>query len=191
MRHITAIASSIVVALCLSAPEAVAPQTDPLASRALQLPAIGNTEPCPVTMGRRDVVPRRPEIFGGPQWFGRGPVYMNLAWKGETGEDSARYSFSRVPVFPDGFRKAKTPWVTDPSFAGPIRIRGRSVRPDAAPILWSEERAPELRFQAPHAQYPGDWSFWASGIVIPGPGCYGVQIDTAASVDVIVFEALP
>jgi len=39
---------------------------------------------------------------------------------------------------------------------------------------------------APHATL---WSFWPSWMWVPGPGCYGVQLDTLSGTDVVVFQA--
>ena len=35
-----------------------------------------------------------------------------------------------------------------------------------------------------------EWSFWPASTWIPGPGCYGIQLDTPQRSSAIIFEAL-
>jgi hypothetical protein len=144
-------------------------------------------------MGTVETVPRAPHIFGsGGVWFGRGPVYVNLAWKGDR-LPPARFGLSLIPVEGDA-RRAKTPWVAEPTFAGTIVIRGRSLSAAATPLRFSfsGDETDRLELQAPHgAPSVAAWSFWATAMYVPGPGCYGVQIDTRDSRDTVVFEATP
>jgi hypothetical protein len=187
------------------AQQAPAPVAGPL--RPLALPALARTESCPITVGTT-AVPRSPRIFGGPFWWGSGPIYVGLLW---TSSDQGMFRLMPIPI-EDGMRRAKTAFVADPSYAGVIEIRGRSLRSDPRPLIFGQGGTPEgelMRLQAPHvlreagwvnnagaappdqpASASGEWSFWPASTWIPGPGCYGIQIDTPQRSSVIVFEAL-
>jgi len=157
--------------------------------RPLNLPMIGPDDPCPVTIGRRwDSKPDY--IFGGPMWFGTAPVSVAFTW-GQQG-DRAGLSLSEIPV-ERGARRAKTPWIAEPSYSGPVDIRGRSLRTDRTALLFSRDMSSvpteRLSLRAPQAPQRGGYSFWPSSMFIPGPGCYGIQIDTTARTELVVFEA--
>jgi len=157
----------------------------------LTLPILKPSDDCPVTIGSGESVPPSPHIFGsGAIWFGRGPVFMNLAWKGDR-LPPARFGLSLIPL-ENGARRAKTPWVAEATFAGPIVIRGRSLRADAAPLSFDTPGETRLELLAPHGEpWVEAWSFWATSMYVPGPGCYGVQIDTREKSDTVIFEATP
>ena len=164
-----------------------------LDDRPLTLPNLKRDERCPVTAGSLESVPPAPHIFGsGAVWFGRGPVFVTLAFKANR-LPPAQFSLSRVP-FEGGARRAKTPWVSEPAFAGPIVIRGGSLRPDRAALSFGYDRepTPRLELMAPGSRPSAhDWSFWGTSMYVPGPGCYGVQIDTRDKTDIVIFEATP
>jgi hypothetical protein len=169
-------------------------QTKLSAPRALVLPVLRAGTVCPVSHGSRDVVQRAGHIFGsGGVWFGDGPVYVNFAWKGDT-QPPARFSVAPIPAV-DGARRAKTPWVTEPTFAGSVVVRGRSLHANAGTLRFSSGTGvvgEVLSMQAPFDRpSSADWSFQATSIYIPGPGCYGLQIDTPHQTSVVVFEATP
>jgi len=175
--------------------------------RPLALPALEDTQSCPVTVGTR-AVPRSPRIFGGPFWWGTGPAYVGLLW---TSTDHASFSLARIPI-ENGMRRAKTAFVADPLYSGVIEIRGRSLRRDRRPLIFGQGGTPEgelMRLSAPHvmldagwvnsggarqpdppASAASEWSFWPASTWIPGPGCYGIQVDTPQRSSVIVLEAL-
>ena len=47
-----------------------------------------------------------------------------------------------------------------------------------------------LELQAPHDRPSGtDWSFWATGVIVPQAGCYELQIETTGKSEAVVFEA--
>ena len=147
---------------------------------------------CPVSNGSVDIVPPSWHIFGsGGVWFGNGPVYINLAWKGDT-LPPARFSFSKIPIYSGQPWPAKTPVVAEPSYAGPVVIRGRALDSTSTPLMFSGDHGPtdHLELQAPHDRpSAADWSFWATGIIVPQAGCYELQIGTARKSEAIVFEA--
>jgi hypothetical protein len=161
----------------------------------LNLPRVTATERCPVTKGSLAIVAPAPHIFGsGGVWFGAGPVYVNLAWKSDR-LPPARFSFHEIPIYEGKPWPAKTPVVADPSYTGPIVIRGQALRGERAALLFGGSDGPveRLELDAPHGRpSPGDWSFWATGgMIVPAAGCYGVQIDTARRSEVVIFEATP
>jgi hypothetical protein len=167
-------------------------QSESIDLRPLQLPVLGAGQPCPVSVGTRGTVPpNQPHIFCGPcSWFGDGPVYLALAWK-ESPDDFATFSLARVPV-ENGAHRAKTPWVSVPSYSGPILIRGRALDANSKALLFNvsgpgpQER---LKIQPPNAPSPSLWSFWPSSMWVPGAGCYGIQIDTLSRTEIVIFEA--
>jgi hypothetical protein len=160
----------------------------------LNLPRVTSNERCPVTQGSLATVPPSPHIFGsGGVWFGTGPVYVSLAWKSDR-LPPARFSFHEIPIYEGKPWPAKTPVVAEPSYAGPIVIRGQALRGERAALLFGGRDGPveRLELEAPHDRpSPGDWSFWATGMIVPAAGCYGVQIDTARRSQVVIFEATP
>ena len=163
-----------------------------LMQRPLQLPSRPSAETCTTSVGSRRTVPNQPHIFGGDLWFGTGPVYLALAWK-DSDDDDASFGLARVPVVQDGARRAKTPWVSLPSYSGPILIRGRALDNSGRTLRFSATAAgpsDSVRLEAPHGR-PADglWSFWASSMWVPGPGCYGLQIVTLVVTDFVIFRA--
>ena len=136
--------------------------------------------------------PPSPHIFGsGGVWFGDGPVYINLAWKSDT-LAPARFSFSKIPIYSGQPWPAKTPVVAEPSYAGAVTIRGRALDATSTPLMFSSDHGPtdRLELQAPHDRpSAADWSFWATGIIVPQAGCYELQIWTVRKSEAIVFEA--
>jgi hypothetical protein len=158
-----------------------------------RLAATPATSPaCPVSNGSLQIVPPSPHIFGsGGVWFGDGPIYINLAWKSDA-LAPARFSFSKIPIYNGQPWPAKTPVVAEPSYAGAVIIRGRALDATSKPLLFSSDREPtdRLDLQAPHDRpSASDWSFWATGIIVPQAGCYELQIGTVRKSEAIVFEA--
>jgi hypothetical protein len=202
MRHLAvALALSAVTTIIAQGPGSGGPL------RPSMLPVLEDTQSCPITAGTR-AVPPSPRIFGGPFWWGTGPAYIGLLW---TSTDRASFSLAPIPI-ENGMRRAKTAFVADPSYSGVIEIRGRSLRPDRRPLIFGQGGAPEgelMRLTAPNvllnagwitianprppdpsATAGSEWSFWPASTWIPGPGCYGIQLDTPQRSSVIVFEAL-
>jgi hypothetical protein len=82
--------------------------------------------------------------------------------------------------------------VSVPSYAGPIRVRGRALDASARVLRFAVNGPTtndRLDLQARPAASPTSWSFWPTSMWVPGPGCYGVQIDTLAGTDIVIFEA--
>lgn len=196
IRCISASVIVLVATTCAKNTTSPSPTHDRLPSesidlRPLQLPVLGAGQPCPVSVGTRGTVPNQPHIFWGPLWFGDGPVYLALAWK-ESPDDAAAFSLARVPV-ENGAHRAKTPWVSVPSYSGPILIRGRALGANSKALLFSasgSDPQERLKIQAPNAPSPSLWSFWPSSMWVPGAECYGIQIDTLSRTEIVIFEAI-
>ena len=143
-----------------------------------------------------------PHFFGGPVRFGEGPAYVAVLWG-----NGNRFSLAPIPI-ERGMRRAKTGWVADPAYSGVIEIRGRSLRGDGLVLLFETSGSgpsERMRLTAPHVMLDAgprgggprivppatghEWSFWPASTYIPGPGCYGIQIDTAGRSQTVVFEA--
>jgi hypothetical protein len=99
-------------------------------------------------------------------------------------------------------------WAAAPGYAGPIRIRGAQIDgneralfggPDnlwrGSPIKSVSGTAvyPELDFIETHSTFPGvpaGWRLWPTGLYIPQPGCYRLQIDGLGFSELITLQAL-
>ena len=147
---------------------------------------------CSVSMGSLQIVPPSPHMFGsGAVWFGNGPVYVNLAWKADR-LPPARFKFSMIPIYNGQPWPAKTPVVAEPSYAGTVAIRGRALDEASTPLMFRDNHGPtdHLELHAPNGRPSvADWSFWATGIIVPQAGCYELRIATAQKSEAIVFEA--
>ena len=158
--------------------------------RPLTLPVIRTGDRCPVTQGSSESVPPAPYIFcAGCLWFGRGPVYFAWSFHVNHVEDAV-FSLDGVPQENSSYR-AKTPWVSKPDYEGPILIRGRRLDgKDALRFRVAEPKPVEdLKLNAPSRTDSAHWSFWPSSMYVPGPGCYGVQVDTLRGTDIVIFRA--
>jgi hypothetical protein len=88
----------------------------------------------------------------------------------------------------------KTLWAVDPRYDGPILIRGGGIDPPRP--LWfvvpsgtasrSQRRVRELHMPAERSK---SWRYGVSVTILPGPGCYALQVDGTTFSEVIVFEA--
>jgi hypothetical protein len=200
-----AVAASALIVLALSfllAQSAPARfnQTDPaldnsgaqarLDQRPLNLPVLRTGGRCPISKGSPQTVPHVPYIFcSACVWFGQGPAYFALTFHDMHSED-ATLTLETMP-HEDGAYRAKTPWVSKPDYSGPILIRGRQL--DAKGVLRFRAESPtpdeQLQLDAGPGPNPTHWSFWPTSMYLPGPGCYGLQIDTLQGTDVVVFSA--
>ena len=171
----------------------LAQPTPPLDQRPLRLPLLRAGERCPTTTGSRDKVPHQEHIFGsGGFWFGNDPAFVGLGWKAaDSLDDRATFSLAPVPRVGKS-ASAKTMWVSEPSYSGPILIRGQALDAEEKPLEFrasSGGRGRSLYLMAPNSRSATLWSFWPSYMYIPGPGCYGVQLDTLSGTTIVVFQA--
>ena len=102
----------------------------------------------------------------------------------------------------------KVVWAADPSYAGPIRIRGGRIdgkgqllldAPDnywrSAPVKTVEgtDLYPELDLLESHSIFPNvpaGWRMWPSGAYVDSPGCYAWQVDGVGFSELITFHSL-
>ena len=163
-----------------------------LVKRPLTLPSIHPGDSCTIAVGSRGTVPNQSHIFGAwGAWFGAGPVYVALPYRFTRDDNNAIFNLDQVPLG-DGVHRAKTPWVSVPSYSGPILVRGRALDGSGRNLRFIASGVgprDNLELKAPQAPSVGLWSFWPTSMFVPGPGCYGIQIDTLAGTDVVVFSA--
>ena len=163
-----------------------------LKQRPLTLPVTHAGDHCPVTRGSSVSVPPAPYIFcAGCLWFGRGPVYFAWAWSFQLNHvEDAMFSLAGVPHENSAYR-AKTPWASKPDYEGPSLIRGRRLNGKGTLRFWVAGPKPveDFKLNAPSRTDPTHWSFWPSSMYVPGPGCYGVQVDTLQGTDIVIFSA--
>lgn len=172
--------------------------------RPLRLPRIAFEAQCPVSIGSKDVVSSaHGYIFGaGGYFFGEGPVYVGLAWKPADRAEARFELVDRMPRVSQGYG-LKTPWIMNPEYKGEVLVRGARIRSAASDqILFhgpqSDGPAMVLSFQEPgtlvsaaqRSEVDAVWGFWPTGMVVPGPGCYALQIDTESKSDIVVFEVI-
>jgi hypothetical protein len=169
------------------------PETSaPLEERPLSLPVLLPGDPCPLSKGSAEIVPREPYIFcAGCLWFGRGPAYFPLTFHDRQSEDAV-FSLDEVPHSDSSYR-VKTPWVSKPKYEGPILIRGRQLDGTGEHKLGFSTDPSGGHEQLQLTGYGGPdstlWGFWIANMWVPGPGCYGVQIDTMPGTDIVIFKA--
>jgi len=102
----------------------------------------------------------------------------------------------------------KVAWAADPSYSGPIRIRGGRIdgsgqllldAPDnywrGAPVkaIQGSNLYPELDFLESHSIFPNvpaGWRMWPSGTYVASPGCYAWQVDGVGFTELITFHSL-
>ncbi len=159
--------------------------------RPLALPVLSAGESCPISTGSKKAIPPESEVFCAECfWFGSGPVYFAMTYNNESAE--ATFSLDGVPYSENAYR-AKTPWTSDPDYSGPIRIRGGQLdgTNEQRPSFSNQEETPadELLLTGYGGPSSTLWPLWRSLMWVPGPGCYGVQIDTEDGTDIVIFEA--
>lgn len=156
----------------------------PAFSRPLSLPSVGTGQPCPVSAGKMfDTV-----AFGGFA-LGTGPsrpiVPLPLS-----GDPQNGIPLKLQPE--DGWYGFKTLWFTDPSYQGPVLIRGGRIDTSGA-IAFGE--APDLAEliipPGPTVNEASDGYRTApGGTYVKTPGCYAWQIDGVGFSVVVVFRAV-
>lgn len=168
-----------------------AEQLSQLYRRELKLPALHPGERCPVSKGSREAVPHVGYIFCSEcLYFGRGPTYFALLFLTNPADSIGAINLDNVPYREDGAYSAKTSWVSKADYAGPILARGQRLDGDGKLRFHFDSRGiRDLQLAAPRRADSSQWSFWPTSLLVPGPGCYGIQIDTTRGTDVVIFEA--
>lgn len=157
--------------------------------RPLHLPKVHSGGPCPIT---------RVRAAGSdfPIAVGRGPVYAGVVerhgrvpfvYPPPPSGSSAQFAGSRWSGF-------KVLWVSKPTYAGPLLIRGRRLDGSVA-VGFEQGLVPLDELQLAPGQGAGappsahGWRNWPSTARIRSPGCYGWQIDGTSFSETIVIRA--
>ena len=156
-----------------------------LSGAPMKLPRLQPGQACPFSK----------ESQVGPQLgagLGGGPVYL----------------FSGELVRSDPAHSNKVVWAADPSYSGPIRVRGGRIDasgqlslggPDnnwrGAPVKTVEGTGlyPELDFLESHSAFPNvppGWRMWPSATYVITAGCYAWQVDGRGFTELITFHSL-
>lgn len=169
-----------------------AEQLSQLYRRKLKLPSLHPGERCPVSRGSREAVPHVGYIFCSEcLFFGRGPAYLSSLFFDNPNADVAVMNLDKVFYRDQGAYSAKTAWVSRPDYSGPILARGRRLDGDGQLQFHFDSRGiRDLQLAPLRRADASQWSFWPTSLVVPGPGCYGIQIDTTRGTDVVILEAI-
>ena len=155
--------------------------------RSLDLPTVASGESCPATSWAN-------KIENLPPLLGKSPVYLFGAFQGNTGE----VQLTEKPSS-DGWYDLKAVWLADLGYTGgPVLVRGKQLDGMAFvrfQLAYNDPVATELLLNGTNGSYspsiPGGWHNWPSGAYVPGPGCYGLQVDGENFTESIVFRVLP
>jgi hypothetical protein len=158
------------------APAAPSPQ-DPR-SRELAIPALEDGEPCPRTRGK----PISPDFAPG---LGLGPAYpVGLGRDGVLDELEPPERFES-----EEWGGQKVLWVVEPSYDGPVLIRGGQLD-GPNEVRFDEGDVPPKQIRMPAEDAPDErWRERPSYTRLRAPGCYAYQVDGSGFSVVIVFEA--
>ena len=118
------------------------------------------------------------------------------------------YVFNGQIVRSDPEQSNKVVWAADPSYSGPIRIRGGRIDASGQLLLDSFDNkwqgapvktvdgsklASELDLLESHSTFPNvpsGWRMWPSGTYVATPGCYAWQVDGLGFRELITFHSL-
>ncbi len=152
----------------------------PALRRPLHLPSLAAGASCPVTPGQT-IVP------GLPAMAGDGPLHPLTS----AGSGGTVYYDSPSAAGPQG---VVVTWVAAPGVTGPALVRGRRLD-GAGALAFGRDEYAELQLTPYGTASPvgsaGYVALESDLTVIPAPGCYAYQIDTATSTSVVVFAAQP
>lgn len=140
-------------------------------------------QPCPTESWRP--ANRLSPDFGFAPALGPGPVYPVFD---VSPADGVLHYGSQVE---GGWYFGKVLWVGDPSYHGPILVRGRQID---GPNVLGFETGPnpddELRLTTEAAgSTPSGWNNWATYTRVRAPGCYAYEVDGVGFSEIIVFQA--
>jgi len=168
--------------------------------RPLKLPRVTSSTACPKTSWQNaaKLDPANFEASWTYLAFGNGPTYPILY---AVDPKDAVLHYGRygggTPI--DGWFEDKVLWIGSPQYRGPTLVRGRQVDgsgelhfAEGGPGSLSGWNLPELKI-SPDNQPPADsssvWLHFPSAVLLPGPGCYALQLDTVNSSQFIIFQA--
>lgn len=99
---------------------------------------------------------------------------------------------TETPFYGSQWSGAKVLWIVDPTYTGPLLIRGgRLDGPDPVRFENGSEPAPELWLPTPTAPASSSsgWRNFPSYTRLRSPGCYMYQVDGLNFTETIIFEA--
>lgn len=150
----------------------------------LALPSIAPGQPCPVKAAKFV----KTQGFSGNA-LGSGPVRPLFF---ERGFDAIRGIDFTASGERDGWFSEKTLWFADPSYQGPLRIRGARI--DAAgPVAFGYiHNLAELIFPDGPTLNESDDGYREAPVAtwLKTPGCYAWQVDGLGFSNIIVFRAI-
>jgi hypothetical protein len=152
--------------------------------RPLNLPKLSPGEACPVSPAH--VVSRS---FGPA--VGTGPVFA--VGLGSRAIFPFEFPPSKKSIFyGSGWGGNKVLWITSPSYAGPVLIRGEQLD-DSHAVGFSLSDGPaytNLQFPPAKKYRYHRWQEWPSETRLQASGCYAYQVDGTTFSEVIVFRAV-
>lgn len=147
--------------------------------RPLTLPNVARGTPCPRSSGHR-------RAKGVGIAVGDGPVFAVLGLAAAP-PSPAGVAYLSSEELREGQYYRKTLWASSPQYAGPILVRGKSLRSGTA-ITFSTARRRSASLFFPRVRRP-TWRYFPAFTVLPGGGCYGIQVDGTSFSRDLFFEA--
>ena len=137
----------------------------------------GSTDAATIFVGRQDTA------------IGTGPAYLILL-SANTAGDVALY---RTTPAVSGYHEIDYIQVSAPNYRGPLLTRAHQLD-GTHDIQWGPSIDPSFTklvgIATDDVALPHGWVTFPSSIFVPGPGCYGFQIDGTSFSEVIVFPAI-
>jgi hypothetical protein len=95
-----------------------------------------------------------------------------------------------LEVWPEGWYGAKTMWIVDPSYSGPVLVRGFQLDGSGRIAFGESPLIGQLIIPPGDTvnELPGGYRTAPGGTFVKGPGCYGLQVDGLTFSYVIVFQ---
>jgi hypothetical protein len=155
--------------------------------RPLHLPTVSPAEPCPATSGQ----PFSNDQFGGIA-IGEGPVQPVVGGTPVASAERGVIAFHRgYRPYRKRWHSLKTLWFSQPSYQGPVFIRGRQLDGPHQTVFGEAPRLldPQLG-PGPTSNGTGGWREWPGATWLRHPGCYAWQIDGTDFSNVTVFKAV-
>ncbi len=149
--------------------------------RPLVLPLLSPGGSCPVSAAHPISTP----AFGGVA-LGTGPARPLAA-----APMNAAHAILLDRVQEQGWYAFKTLWFTEPSYQGPVRIRGARIDAPGAIAFGESPTLAEL-IVPPDGTVNGrdGWREAPGGTFVKTPGCYAWQVDGVGFSNIIVFSAV-
>jgi hypothetical protein len=190
-----ACAGAVVALVAILAACQTAPATD-LQLTPLALPTVAPGTPCPVTQPHQVTVnladgsKDHPQYVGAQTAVGNGPAYILGGGTVVIGTGAPPVSgVTRPPN-----NTATQLWIVDPSYSGPILVRGGQIDGSGTVrfkggVNGSQSFVAQLSL-AGGEQGPPVWTSWPTQISLSAPGCYAYQVNGTGFSEIIVFRVM-